>query len=187
MPKSLKITFDSPVTLILAVTAFTILIIEQHIMPGITLQYFSLNTMNHGTPWQYMRIITHIFGHASPAQLFGNLFIILLLGPILEDKYGSSRILAAIFATALITTAIQISFIREPIMGASGIVLLYIILASAINLKKGAIPLSFILVFLIFIGGGGLLTISQFSHIVGGIGGAAVVLAILKKQKSAEE
>jgi len=101
----------------------------------------------------------------------------LLLGPILEEKYGSQRLLIFILITAFTTAVINTLFFSTGLLGASGIVFLFILLASFTTFKSGEIPLTFILVFLIFMGQeafGSLRqdNISQFAHILGGIIGS---------------
>jgi membrane associated rhomboid family serine protease len=77
----------------------------------------------------------------------------------------------------LTTGIINVLVFSKGLLGASGIVFALIILASIVNMRRDSIPLSFVLVSVIFIGGE--LTqvfrqdnISQTAHIVGGIVGA---------------
>jgi membrane associated rhomboid family serine protease len=62
-------------------------------------------------------------------------------------------------------------------MGASGIVFMFIILSSLTNFRSGDIPLTFILVILLFLTreileAFGNDNISQFAHVLGGITGS---------------
>ena len=41
-------------------------------------------------PMFYVRLFTHIFGHASWSHFAGNAVYLLLLGPLLEEKYGAA-------------------------------------------------------------------------------------------------
>ncbi|MBQ1907063.1 MAG: rhomboid family intramembrane serine protease, partial [Firmicutes bacterium] len=76
------------------------------------------------------------------------------------------------------------------IMGASGIVFAFILLTSFTEFKEGEIPLSFILVALIYVGKelmAGILSadnISQLSHIIGGACGASFGYAWNRKSRS---
>ncbi|ERP31481.1 rhomboid family intramembrane serine protease [Chitinivibrio alkaliphilus] len=193
MKRAIKISFDSPVTLVFAITAFIVQVVETNFQLGLTLQFFSRSgSMTWNDPWEYLRLFSHSIGHADYEHLLGNLFVILLLGPVLEARYGEKKILGALLLTALSSSLIQLLLFRGAINGASGIVLLYIILVSAVNLKKGSIPLSFILVFLIFIGGEGLRAfqtdgISQIAHIIGGVCGALFLLFTGGKGHDSEE
>ena len=104
---------------------------------------------------------------------------ILLLGPMLEEKYGAKKLLGVIAAAALATGLINyIFFPNVALCGASGVVFAFILLTSFTNFKEGEIPITFILVALIYIGQQvyqGIFVqdnISNMAHIVGGIVGA---------------
>ena len=86
--------------------------------------------------------------------------------------------------TAVITGLINMFLFRQVIVGASGIVFMFIILSSLVNMKRKEIPLTFILVTFVFIGNEivnslGDDNISQFGHICGGLCGGA--LGFLKR------
>ena len=111
----------------------------------------------------------------------GNAVYILLLGPMLEEKYGSKAMIKAILITAVVTAAVNcIFFPNVAICGASGVVFAFIIMTSFTGFNTGEIPLTFILIAVIFIGQqiyDGIFakdSISQFSHILGGIVGGVI-------------
>lgn len=100
---------------------------------------------------------------------------------MLEEKYGSKEMLEVIGVTALATGIVNyIFFWNVALCGASGVVFAFIVLASFTGFRAGEIPLSFILVAIIFIGQQvyeGIVVqdnISNMAHIVGGIVGAVV-------------
>jgi len=122
-------------------------------------------------------MVTHVAGHASLEHLLGNLTFVLLLGPIIEEKYGSRQLLYMILFTAFITGVINILFFQTGLMGASGIVFMMILLVSFTNVNAGEIPVTFILVALLFIGkellnSVGANQISESAHIIGGFCGS---------------
>lgn len=141
-------------------------------------------------PLTYLRFFTHIFGHAGWSHLFSNAAYVLLLGPMLEEKYGS-RMLAEIIAVTAVVTGIvnYVFFWNVGLCGASGVVFAFIILASFTGFKDGEIPLTFILVAVIYIGQQifeGITisdNISNMAHIVGGLVGAAIGYMLNKKTK----
>lgn len=103
--------------------------------------------------------------------------LFLLIGPIIEEKYGSLRLMAMIAVTALATSIINMLLLHKGILGASGIVFMLILLISFTNVEKGKIPITFILIFILYIGKEVLNSfhsneISQFGHITGGICGS---------------
>ena len=134
-----------------------------------------------GSPWQapewYFRMLSHVVGHANWEHLFGNFTLILLVGPILEEKYGSRDLMVMMVVTALITGVLQLIFFNSALLGASGIAFMMILLSSFTNSGVGKIPLTFILVVVLFLGREIWSAfendnISQFTHIIGGVLGA---------------
>jgi len=81
-----------------------------------------------------------------------------------------------ILATALITGFVHIAvplFDNMGLRGASGIVFMLIVLSSFVNVKRGTIPLTFILIAVLYLGKEIVSVlehdnISQMAHIVGG-------------------
>jgi GlpG protein len=130
-------------------------------------------------PFTYIRFFCHIFGHANLTHLLNNMMMILVLGPMLEEKYGSRDLIFVILATALVTGVIHyILFPGVMLMGASGVVFAFILLASFTNVKEREIPLTFLLVAVLYLGNQiyeGIAVqdnISQLTHIIGGMIGA---------------
>ncbi len=130
-----------------------------------------------GHPLTWLRLAAHIFGHAHLQHLVYNLSIILLIGPILEEKYGAGMLVFMTLVTALSTGLVTLFLLPKGLMGASGLVFALILLGSFVNVKSGTIPLTFILVSILFLGneffragsGDG---IARFAHITGGVCGA---------------
>lgn len=124
-----------------------------------------------------LNLVTYIFAHANLSHLTGNMTLMLLVGPVAEEKYGSKNLLVMIFSTAIVSGFLNCILFHTGILGASGIVFMMIILSAFTNFEKGKIPLSLILVVLFYLGNeivAGIFTIdnvSQFGHIAGGIMG----------------
>ena len=138
----------------------------------------------------YIRLFTHVFGHNGWEHFAGNITYILLLGPLLEEKYGCKTIIKAIVITALATGIINsVLFPQIALCGASGIVFAFILLSSFTEFKSGDIPITFLLVFVIYIGHqivDGIFVqdnISNMAHIVGGLVGAILGYGLNKKNK----
>ncbi|MFK7970937.1 MAG: rhomboid family intramembrane serine protease [Bacteroidia bacterium] len=181
----MRLSYNSPVILTFTLISTAVLVLTQYI--GMDLNgFFSVaESMSWTNPLSYFRLFTHVIGHANTEHLVGNFTFILLIGPILEEKYGSKDILFMIVVTAFVTGLLYILFssifgdpnINEGLLGASGIVFMLIILSSLTNFQKGTIPLTFILVAILFLGKEiyqGLTSednISQLAHIGGGICG----------------
>jgi membrane associated rhomboid family serine protease len=172
-----RITYNSPVILTFALCAIAVLFIDRLSEGFIDRFFMAPSRISWETPVDYFRLASHILGHSDWAHLFGNLVYILLLGPILEEKYGSLSLLLMILFTAFVTGITNVTFFSSGLMGASGIVFMLIILVSIVDIKSGTIPLTFILVACFFIGTEALNAlrndqIAQMAHIIGGVTGA---------------
>ena len=176
-----RVQYNSPVTL-----TFTLISLAALGLAGLTggqsnILLFSVYRSAWTDPLAYIRAFTHVMGHASMNHYFSNFMLILLLGPMIEEKYGSTRLLAMMAITAFVTGVLKmLMFPGTILLGASGIAFMLIILSSFVNLQRGRIPVTFILVVGIFIGQEifyGLSiqdNISRLAHIVGGICGAGM-------------
>ena len=176
-----KVSFNAPVIL----TFMLICVIAQvlNIVTGgqTNRLLFSVYRSSMASPLTWLRCVTHVFGHADWDHLINNMLYILILGPMLEEKYGSSNIVFVMLATAIVTGLVNILFFPGvALLGASGIVFAMLLLSSITSVTEGTIPLTFILVALLYIGVQlyqGLFVrdnISQVAHIVGGLVGTAL-------------
>ena len=170
-----KIQYNSPVILSFALLSLAVLFLGIYTGGSSTTLCFSVYRSSLTDPFTYIRFFGHVLGHANYSHYISNMTLLLVLGPPLEERYGSQRLLETILATALISGLVQfIFFPGTALLGASGIVFMLIILSSLSGGSKGRIPLTLILVYAIYIGGeiaDGLLqadNISQLTHIIGG-------------------
>ena len=134
-------------------------------------------------------VFTHVLGHADWGHYIGNMAYLLLLGPILEEKYGSLRVFQVIAITAVVTGVLNyVLFPNVALCGASGVCFAFILWAAYTGFRQREIPLTFILVAAIFIGQqiyeGVTIqnNISNMSHIVGGIVGSVAGFALNRKR-----
>lgn len=179
--RKFKISFNSPVIL-----SFTILCAITLLLNWITKGYtnnhiFSVYRSSWANPLTYVRMLGHIVGHADVNHFVGNIMLILVVGPMLEEKYGSSNILFVILSTALATGIAHVLLVPGyKLLGASGVVFAFIMLSSFTCIKDREIPLTFILVAVLYIGEQvyeGLFVqsnISNLSHILGGLVGSGL-------------
>jgi membrane associated rhomboid family serine protease len=192
----LKLKFNSPVVLSFAIVS-TVVLGLSYVIPGL-MSFFSVPGNTYGFNWlslDLFRLVSHAIGHADWGHLAGNFTFILLLGPILEERYGSGLLLLFMVVTALVTGILNVILFPGGLLGASGIVFMCILLTSFTNVKKGEIPITFILITLLFIGQEIIKmfqpnNISEFAHLMGGLcGGAFGFLFSGKKEigKSVED
>lgn len=186
----LKISFNSPVILGFTIICFAALMLDQVTAGRTTNLLFSEYHSSLLDPFTYIRFIGHVFGHAGWDHFMGNIMLILIVGPLLEEKYGSGNMILVIFFTAVITGVVNyILFPGTQMLGASGVVFALILLSSITCMSDGSIPLTFILVAVVYIGQqvyDGLFirdNVANLSHIIGGITGAALGFAMNRKRK----
>ncbi|NJN77166.1 MAG: rhomboid family intramembrane serine protease [Saprospiraceae bacterium] len=186
---SLKVSYNAPVVL-----TFSLICTAVFFVPFTTTSqelsspFGHLFILEHSS--DYLSMLLYVFGHASVDHLLGNLSFILLLGSMIEEKYGSLNLLIMIGITAIATGILNIVFFSTGLLGASGIVFLFIILASFGNAQKG-IPLTFILIAILFLGKEVFQAlqdnnISEFAHILGGICGSLFGFSGLMTTKKKE-
>lgn len=179
--RKIRVSFNSPVVLGFTLVCLAALLLARVTGGRTNALVFSTYHSSLTNPMTYVRFIGHVFGHANWDHFLGNITLLLVIGPLLEEKYGSSNILFIILATAITTgVANYIFFPNVRLLGASGVVFAFILLSSFTSIKEGMIPLTFILVAIIYIGQeiyAGLCipsNISNFTHIVGGLVGSGL-------------
>lgn len=187
----MKISYNSPVILTYSLICLIVLSICQ-ILPD---NFSNLFVLRGGFNWSsiedYFGLFSYVFGHKTWDHFLGNISFILLIGPVLEEKYGSRQMVGLIFLTAIISALVNVAFFGNNIIGASGIVFMMILLSSFTGMHEGEIPLTFILIFIIYIGKEIMASfhddhISQYAHIIGGICGGFFGF-YLNKNKSNRE
>ena len=153
----MRIRYNSPVILTFSIISFIVLLLNGFTGGRSTALLFCVYRSSFSDPLTYLRMFLHVLGHSSLSHYMGNILLMLVVGPPLEEKFGSKSIL-----------------------GASGIVFMLIVMLSMTGKNAGSIPLTMILVLALYIGRevyNGITTpdnISQLTHIIGGICGAAI-------------
>ncbi len=174
----MKIHYNSPVILTFTIAAFVARILGDISADTLTRMFFVLQSnASLFNPLSYLRIFTHVLGHANWEHFVGNFSLILLIGPLLEEKHGSRKMAIMIFTTAVVTGLLHLLIFPGGLLGASGIVFMLILLGSFSNIKQGHIPLTFILIVILYLGKELYYSfrqdnISQFAHIIGGLVGS---------------
>lgn len=184
-----KIEFNAPVILVFVFICLGALILS-YFTGGYSNQlFFSVYRSPMSDPLFYVRLVGHVFGHADWSHFFNNMMYILILGPMLEEKYGAGNMVVTIFLTAVTTGIVSIILSGNVmLLGASGVVFAMILLSSITSVKDGGIPLTFILVAVVYLGGqivDGLTVrdnVSNLTHIIGGVVGACCGMVLNKKR-----
>lgn len=175
--KKFKLTYNCPVVLTYAAICLALVLVDM-----LTRGWLNANVMicrGHPSwldPMTYVRCVTYFFGHSGWSHYASNMLLMLLVGPVVEEKYGSGNLAFMILITGIASGIVNCLFFDTGIIGASGIVFMMIILSAFTNMRKGEIPLSLILVAAIYLGREIVSaftpdTVSQFGHIIGGLFG----------------
>lgn len=179
-----KITYNSPVVLTFSIISALVLLYSIYVK-NLTGFLALPGNFDFSSPMNYLRLVTYTFVHATAAlpgqsnfgHFIGNFTIILLLGPILEEKYGGKDLIFMMVVAAVVTGILHIIFSNSMLLGSSGLAFMLIILCSFPNYRKGDLPLTFLVICIFFLGKEVLGAfqndnVSQLAHIAGGAIGA---------------
>lgn len=172
------IDFNAPVILGLTFASFGVWLANS-LTGGAVNSFLAVRFTSWLDPWMYLRLFTHVLAHQDFPHFINNFLLILVVGPMMEEKYGGKKLLWMLCITALATGLVNVIFFKNVmLLGASGLVFMLILLSSFANIRQGRLPVTVVLVAALYIGNevmNGLFTqdnISQLSHIVGGLCGA---------------
>lgn len=169
--------YNAYVTLTMFFLSLFVLLLDK-ITKGKAGRYvFSTQRASLLNPLTYIRFFTHILGHADWNHLSGNYLKILLLGPLIEEKYGSINLLIMILITAFATALVNFIICDARMRGSSGIAFMLIVLSAFVNVTERKIPITLVLIILFYIVDeikalGKKDNIGHDAHLVGGICGA---------------
>ena len=173
----MRIRYNAPVILTFTLLAAAVLVADR-LWSGFTQAWFVCPArLTDAGALDYMRLFTYVLGHKSWLHLMSNFSFVLLIGPVLEEKHRSGPMLLMLLITALATGIFNVLLFNTALMGASGIVFMLILLSSFTNIRSGEVPLTFILVVVLFLAKELINAfaeddISQFAHILGGFCGS---------------
>lgn len=182
-----KIEYNSPVVLTFALLATGIFFIDEILPIEIINKFFVYR--GGFSLMSLVQLMLWPLGHASMDHLLGNITLILLIGPMLEEKYSSKTILILIIVTTVVIGILQVVILNCGILGASGIVFMMITLTSFTNMKNGKIPLTFIFIAILFLAKeiyNGIFVannISELGHILGAVVGIIYIFVVQKNNK----
>ena len=188
--KRFAIRFNAPVVLSFAIICLLVLVLDSATGGASTARLFCVYRAPLTDPLTYVRFFTHVLGHSGYSHYMGNMLLLLLVGPGLEEKYGSRNLLLTIVITAFATGLVQfLLFPHSALLGASGVVFMMIVLSSFTEMKKGGIPLTMLLVVALYLGSeiaDGLTktdNVSHLTHIVGGVCGIVFGFRLARAKK----
>ena len=188
--KSLRLSFNAPATLGFVALCLIAFLIDRLTGGAANRTAFSVYSAPLTDPLTWIRCVTHVLGHAGWDHLLGNMMYVLILGPMIEEKYGTKNTVLIIVITAAVTGIINMIFFpRVMLLGASSVVFAFILISSITVREDRTIPVTFILVAVLYLGQQiyqGLFTrdnVSQMAHIAGGAVGSVMGFLLSRKKK----
>ncbi len=193
-----RITYNAPATLTFALISAVILFADTILHNTLIPAFFTCPGASSDPAFSpsnfldYFRLLFHIFGHSNWNHFLGNMAFILLLGPVIEERYGSGLLVLMMTITSLVTGVLNVCFSPSQLLGSSDIAFMMILLTSFTTISKSEIPLSFILILILYIGreilgSGKNESISTLAHIAGGICGSMFAFLATPKPKAKTE
>ncbi|WP_307770670.1 rhomboid family intramembrane serine protease [uncultured Treponema sp.] len=159
--KTFRLRYDSPVTLTFALVSAAAFSVDFFFLNGSLVKNIltcpgtkalgDIAAFNFSNPADYAKTILHVFGTGGWENLLTTLTFVLLLGPTLEERYGSPMLALMMGITAFVTGVLTACAVPVPSAGAGSIVFMMILLESLLALAKKDIPLSWLMIFLLYI------------------------------------
>ena len=176
----MKLKYNAPTILTYTFICFLVMIVTIYLLPDLIYNWFMVPGRLNFSPLRlrnWVSIFTHVIGHSDWSHLVRNFSIILLVGPMLEENHGSVPLLIMIAITSVVTGFLNVILFNTALMGASGVAFMMILLASFTNFSRGEIPITFLLVLVLYLGDQvrssfSESNISHFAHIAGGFCGS---------------
>ena len=154
---SLKFIFDSPVVLVFSVVSAVIFISDLILKLNLSEKIFecpgakSVPAFDFKSALSYVKLVIYPFGGENSTSFFLNIGFILLLGPVLEERYGSIMLALMIFITSLVGGVLTACVSMFGISGCGGIVFMMIILSVLSVFIKKQLPVSWIFIFTLYL------------------------------------
>ncbi|MBR2289925.1 MAG: rhomboid family intramembrane serine protease [Clostridia bacterium] len=142
--------YNAVVTLTYFLICFVVLILN-YLTKGKSNDWFTCRRRSIWSLKTYVCLITHAFGHVDWDHFYRNFLMILLIGPLIEEKYGATTFLVMILVTALITGIINVLFSSRGCIGASCVDYMLIVLSSCVNLSENKIPLTLVMIMIFYV------------------------------------
>ncbi len=180
----ITLKYNAPVTLTFALLSLLALALNELTDGWTTQNLFCFYKSALSDYLTYPRAVLHVLGNTSLTTCTGNIIVMLVVGPAAEERFGSAKVFFAVLLTALAGAAIMwFLFPDATIMGASGVLFMMMVLASFACARSGEIPITLLLVLVLFLGSEVLRAVTgsaglqELTHIAGG--GVGILLGLL--------
>ncbi len=154
-----KIRCNAPTTIAFILICTVILAVET-IFHTELIAYFFTTGGAHKSPapfnaayaFDYARLFLHVFGNSDRLHFISEAVFILLLGPSAEEKYGSFLLVLMLAVAAAFSGVLNACFSPIPLTGSGTAAFLLAFLFLFSTRKKNEVPLSYILIFILYAG-----------------------------------
>ena len=92
----IKVTNNSKLVLGFTLLCAVVLILNYATRGYTNKLLFSVYRAPLSSPFTYIRFFGHVLGHANFEHFIGNIMLIVVIGPMLEEKYGSKDLFTII-------------------------------------------------------------------------------------------
>lgn len=174
----ITLKYNAPVTLTFALLSLLALALGELTDGWTTQNLFCFYKSSLSDYLTYPRAVLHVLGNTSLTTCTGNIIVLLVIGPAAEERFGSAKVLTAVLLTAIAGALIMwFLFPDATLMGASGVLFMMMVLASFASMRGGAIPITLILVLILYLGSevvqaiSGQAGLQELTHIAGGVVG----------------
>ncbi len=173
---NLKFSYDAPVTLsFVIICALLFLLNTLVIKNGALGKILASPTTQAGAlpfilkqPVSYLRLLLYIFGSGEVNNFITYILIVLLLGPAMEERYGSVIIGIMIFVAALFSGVLNACFCVESLTGPVPVVCMMIFLTAFMSFSNKTVPITFLATIIFFV----------YFSITSGIGAVRLIICI---------
>lgn len=195
---NLKLSYDAPVTLTFSLVCIVVYLLDTFLLKSfLTNNILSSPTTGEGAfPFvfsnfaSYPRLVLYVFSSKSISLLLANTIFILMLGPSMEERYGSVVVGIMIAVSALFAGVLNACFCKNSLQGSAPIVFMMIFLNAFMAFTKKKLPISFICIIAMYIafeciqqGAGGI--VGVIINVAGGLCGS--LFAFLTSPKARAE
>lgn len=153
-----KFNYDFPLTVTFALLSVFVFVLDLLAFKGRLFSVFICHgskaadvAFNFKSPVDYAGLIFHAFVNRDLNMLFTNLLVIILLGQTLEERYGSVMLALMMCISVLVSGVLTACISTVPLVGAGSLIFMMAVLVSLTELTKKKIPVSCLLVFILFL------------------------------------
>ena len=143
-------SYDSYVTLGYFFLCFFIFLLNFITKDQVT-KFLKIRRGSIFNPMNYVRLFTSGLCHTNFQHFKNNFVFILLLGPILEERYGSIVLLEMILITTVASSVFHLFFYESSAIGASDVVYMMVVLCGITCAPDHLIPVTFVFLCLFFV------------------------------------